>query len=221
VTREAGMNDRLISWLPPGASVEEVPLTTTTYFDDDDVRAALDGSSSAGKFRSLVVTSRRGAKYVELALRAAAPDVEVFSVGPTTTETLTSHGVHVRAQAESTAETLARHIARGPVLMLGAKTAREELASALRARGLEVVSIACYETIGLTLSSSDAQTVRDADVLFIGAPSAWAVARDFVANDTWVVIPGASTGAVVREDHRRVIDGWGPHLATRLADLSR
>jgi len=63
--------------------------------------------------------------------------------------------------------------------------------------------------------------VRDADVLFIGAPSAWAVARDFVANDTWVVIPGASTGAVVREDHRRVIDGWGPHLATRLADLSR
>jgi uroporphyrinogen-III synthase len=221
VTREAGRNEGLKAWTPPGASVDEVPLTTTTYFDDDDVRAALDGSSLVGNFRSLVVTSERGVKYVELALRAAALDAEVFSVGPTTTEQLTSYGVHVRAQGEGTAETLARHIARGPVLMLGAKTTSEGLATALRDKGLEVVSVACYETIGLSLTSSDAQTVRDADVLFIGAPSAWAVARDLVTDDTWVVVPGASTGAVVRADHRRVIEGWGPHLATRLAELSR
>jgi uroporphyrinogen-III synthase len=215
------MNEGLKAWSPTGATVEEVPLTTTTFFDDDDVRAALDGSSLSGKFRALVVTSERGAKYVELALRAAAPDVEVFSVGPSTSEKLTSYGVHVRAQGEGTAETLARHIARGPVLMLGAKVMRDELATALRAKGLEVESIACYETVGLSLTSSDAQTVRDADVLFIGAPSAWAVARDFVSDDTWVVVPGTSTGAVVRTDHDRVIEGWGPHLATRLAELSR
>ncbi len=221
VTREAGKNESLKAWLPTGATVEEVPLTTTTYFDDDDVRAALGGSSLSGRYRSLVVTSERGARYVELALRAAAPDVEVFSVGPTTSETLTSNGVHVRAQGEGTAGTLVRHIARGPVVLLGAKTMRDELATALRAKGLEVEMIACYETVGLSLTSSDAQTVRDADVLFIGAPSAWEVARDVVTDDTWVVVPGASTGAAVRADHDRVIEGWGPHLTTRLAELSR
>ncbi len=219
MTREAGTNVELTSWLPRGATVEEVPLTTTTYLDDDDVRAALDGSSLVGKFRALVVTSGRGAKYVELALRASAPDVEVFSVGPSTSAALSSHGVHVRAQGEGTAETLIRHIARGPVMMLGAKAMRDELTTALRAKGLEVEMIACYESVGLSLTPKDGQTVRDADVLFIGAPSAWAVAREVVADDTWVVVPGSSTGAAVRADHDRVIEGWGPHLATRLPEL--
>jgi uroporphyrinogen-III synthase len=220
VTREAGKNDPLLAWLPPEAAVIEVPLTTTTYFDLDAVRVALDESPGNGKYPSLVVTSERSADYVETALRASAPDVEIFSVGPTTASALGNRDVKVFAQGEGSADSLAPHIARGPVLMLGATSMREELGAALRAKGLEVVAIACYETVGAQLDQSDKETLRHADVLFIGAPSAWAVARENVGPDTWVVVPGASTGAVVRVDHPRVIEGWGPHLRTRLAELT-
>ena len=220
VTREAGKNDPLLAWLPPEATVTEVPLTTTTYFDLDDVSVALDESPGNGKYHSLVVTRERSADYVEMALRASAPDVEIFSVGPTTTTALESRHVKVFAQGDGSADSLAPRLARGPVLLLGATSMREELGAALRAKGLEVVAIACYETVGALLEKSGKETLRDADVLFIGAPSAWAVARENVGPDTWVVVPGASTGAVVRVEHPRVIEGWGPHLRTRLAELT-
>jgi uroporphyrinogen-III synthase len=220
LTREAGWNDSLKVWLPPGANVVDVPLTTTTYIDVDDVRAALERSRAHGMYRTLVVTSERSVRYVETALRSATLDAEVFAVGPTTSEALTELGVHVRAQGEGSSDTLAPLISRSPVLLLGAATMREGLAEALREKGLEVVTIACYETIGRSPSPSDAVTLRDADVLFIGAPSAWAVAREYVTSDAWVVVPGSSTAAAVRVDHPRVIEGWGPDLATRLAELS-
>jgi uroporphyrinogen-III synthase len=220
LTREAGWNDSLRAWLPPGANVIEVPLTMTTYIDVDDVRAALERSRAHGMYRSLVVTSERSARYVEIARRSSTLDVEVFGVGPSTTEALTDLGVHVRAQGEGSSDTLAPLISRSPVLLLGAATMRDGLTKALREKGLEVVTIACYETIGASLSPSDEVTLRDADVLFIGAPSAWAVAREYVRNDTWVVVPGSSTATDVRVDHPRVIEGWGPDLATRLAELS-
>jgi hypothetical protein len=70
------------------------------------------------------------------------------------------------------------------------------------------------------VSAVDAQRVRDADVVFIGAPSAWSVARELVADATWVVVPGSSTAADVRRDHDRVIEGWGADLRTRLAELA-
>lgn len=219
LTREAGRNVALRSWLPAGATVREVPLTTTNYFGVDDVRAALEGSRAHGMYRTLVVTSERSVGFVEAALKSSTLDVEVYSVGSTTSAALASLGVRIEAQGEGPADTLATHISRSPVLLLGAKAMREELATALRAKGLEVVTIACYETIGVSLSSSEAQTLRDADVLFIGAPSAWAIARDHVSNDAWVVVPGISTAAGVRADHPRVIEGWGPDLRTRLAEL--
>jgi len=220
VTREAGKNDPLRAWLPPEAAVTEVPLTTTTYFEPDAVRAVLEASPGQGRYRSLVVTSERSADYVEMALRASAPDVEVFSVGPTTANALESRDVRVHQQGEGSADSLAPDIARGPVLLLGASSMREELGAVLRAKGLEVVAIACYETVGAQLDPSEKESLRQADVLFVGAPSAWVVARENVAPDAWVVVPGASTGAVVRVDHRRVIEGWGPQLRTRLAELT-
>jgi hypothetical protein len=81
--------------------------------------------------------------------------------------------------------------------------------------------VACYETIGVTLGPSEQAALHSADVLFIGAPSAWAVARAYVTSDAWVVVPGPATGAEVRPEHARVIEGWGPHLRTDLAGLSR
>jgi uroporphyrinogen-III synthase len=220
VTREEGKNDALRAWLPPEAAVTEVPLTTTAYVALDDVRDTLERSLGHGTFRTLVVTSERSAGYVELALVASAPDVELYCVGPTTSSALVTRGLNVHVRGEGPAVSLAPKISRGPVLMLGATLMRDELASALRAKGLEVVKVACYETIGLTLDPSDIETVRHADVLLIGAPSAWEIACPFVNSDTWVVVPGPSTSAVVRVDHPRVIEGWGPQLRTQLGTLS-
>jgi uroporphyrinogen-III synthase len=220
VTREAGMNGSLIELLPPDAVVDEVPLTRTEYLDPDDVRSELAASSAYGTFVALVVTSERSVRYVDLAFAASSQDVEIYSVGPVTTDALVAHDIYVTRESDGTADTLAKHINTGPVLLLGARTMRTELASALRAKGLEVVSVACYETVGVDVSASDAQRVRDADVVFIGAPSAWSVARDLVTDATWVVVPGSSTAADVRRDHDRVIEGWGADLRTRLVDLA-
>jgi uroporphyrinogen-III synthase len=219
VTREAGRNDSLREWLPEGASVEEVPLTRTVFIDPDEVDKELKSSSAYGTFVALVLTSERAVAYVDVALAATSPNVDVLSVGPVTTAALADRGVGVTRESDGTADSLAPSIERGPVLLLGATFMRTELVSALRAKGLEVVTVACYETIGVDVSESDAQRVRDADVVFIGAPSAWSVARELVAETTWVVVPGASTGADVRKDHPRVIEGWGTDLRERLTDL--
>jgi uroporphyrinogen-III synthase len=221
LTREAGRNGSLREWLPAGASVEEVSLTTTVFIGADEVEKELRASSAYGTFGSLVLTSERSVPYVAVAFAASSPDVGVYSVGPVTTSALADRGVAVTRESDGTADTLAPFIASGPVLLLGATSTRTELASALRANGLEVVTVACYETIGVDVSESDAQRVRDADVVFIGAPSAWSIARELVATTTWVVVPGASTGADVRKDHARVIEGWGAGLRERLADLPR
>jgi len=220
VTREDGKNDTLMAWLPTGVTVDEVPLTTTLYFDPDDVRAVLATSTANGTFRSLVVTSERAADYVEIALHASTSDVEVFVVGPTTSSALSTRGIRVHVRGDGSADALAPHVSRGPVLVLGAQSMREELITILREKDLEVETIACYETVGLSLDSSDAATVRNADVIFIGAPSAWMVAREYVKSDAWVIVPGATTGATVRLDHPQVIEGWGPQLKARLAELS-
>jgi uroporphyrinogen-III synthase len=219
LTRERGANDTLLRWLPEGAQVREVPLTTTRYYDEDDVRDALSQSTTNGLFRSLVVTSERSAAYVASALAASTGDVHVFSVGPSTTIALSARGVAVHEQGDGSAMALARGIAHGPVLLLGAQVMREELAVALRANGLDVTIIACYETVALQPSHEEAATLRAADVIFVGAPSAWTVARAFVAPDAWIVVPGATTGAVVRAQHPRVIEGWGLSLRERLNNL--
>ncbi|MGB8197713.1 MAG: uroporphyrinogen-III synthase [Acidimicrobiales bacterium] len=220
VTREAGKNASLIDWLPSDAIITEVPLTTTEFRDDDEVRRELAASRSHGDFAALVLTSVRSVRYIDVALAASSPDVRVFSVGPATSGALVAHGVQVARESDGTAATLANYVDVGPVLLLGAAAMRPELASALRAKGIDVVSVACYETQGATLSESDERLVRDADVVFIGAPSAWSVARELVTPETWVVVPGASTASDVRRDHARVIEGWGPELCSRLVELS-
>ena len=220
MTREAGKNGSLIEWLPPEAIVAEVPLTRTEFKDHDEVRRELAVSASHVAFAALVLTSERSVPYVDVALAASSPDVPVFSVGPVTTRALVAHGVQVARESDGTAESLANYVDVGPVLLLGAATMRPGLASALRAKGIDVVSVACYETHAVTLSASDEQLVREADVVFIGAPSAWSVARELVTAATWIVVPGASTATEVRRDHVRVIEGWGPELRTRLVALS-
>jgi uroporphyrinogen-III synthase len=98
-------------------------------------------------------------------------------------------------------------------------TPRNELRASLDAKGIEVTALACYETSRAVLHASDEDTLRRGDVVFIGAPSAWSVAQGFVRADAWVVVPGATTGNVVRQSHELVLEGWGPELRARLATL--
>ncbi|MGC2485098.1 MAG: uroporphyrinogen-III synthase [Acidimicrobiales bacterium] len=218
VTRERGHNAELISWLPDNTMVSEVPLTTTRYFDSNEVRDALSASSRYGQFRALVVTSARSALYVALAREALAPGARVLTVGTATARALEEE-VDVDVTGDAGAEELAEEISAGPVLVLGAASMREGLRDGLVARGVEVEHLACYETVRAELTPGEELDLREADVAFIGAPSAWRVAAEYVDPACWVVVPGASTASVVAAHHVRVIEGWTREITNRLAAL--
>ena len=219
VTRERGHNAELISWLPDEVTVSEVPLTTTRYFDSSEVHSALSASANFGQFRALVVTSARSALYVALAREALAPGARVMTVGTATARALEEEDVVVDLTGEGGAGDLAEEISAGPVLLLGAAGMRDELRKALVVRGIEVEHLACYETVPANLTPSDETSLREADVAFIGAPSAWRVAAAFIEPACWVVVPGPSTADVVALEHARVIEGWSAEIAKRLVAL--
>jgi uroporphyrinogen-III synthase len=219
VTREAGYNDALTSWLPEGVTVNEVPVTTTRFYDGDEVLTTLRASEHYGSFRALFVTSARSALYVALAREGLRDGGSVLSVGSSTARALESEDVEVAVVGEGGALDLAPTITEGPVLLLGAASMRDELSEALKDRGVEVTTLACYETLPAVLTSDDEGFLRDADVVFIGAPSAWLVAKTFVSATAWVVVPGATTAQAVRRQHERVIEGWGPELREHLLGL--
>lgn len=219
VTRERGHNDSLTSWLPDGATVREVPLTTTRFFDSDEVMSVLRESHYFGQFRYLVVTSARSALYASLAKEALGLHGAVLVVGTATAHALEEESIDVGVVGEGGAKDLAPTISEGPVLLLGAASMRDELAQALLTRGLVVETLACYETLPADLSQADQATLTGADVVFIGAPSAWSVAEDFVSVQTLVIVPGSTTAAVVQRSHPRVFEGWGPQLREVLESL--
>jgi uroporphyrinogen-III synthase len=216
VTRERGQNDSLIAWLPEGAEVREVPLTATRFFESDEVMSVLRESHFFGQFHYLVVTSARSALYASLAREALALNGTVLVVGTATAHALEEENVEVGVIGDGGAAELAPSIDEGPVLLLGAASMRDELATELLSRGIAVETLACYETVPADLSGADEATLRDADVIFIGAPSAWLVAGDFVGEEALVVVPGATTAAVVQRHHARVLEGWGPQLREHL-----
>ena len=220
LTREVGHNDSLRAWLGDGLVVREVPLTETHFLDPSSVAHSVASLEDYGRFESLVITSARTSLYVDLARAALANDADIFSVGAATTQVLVHHGLTPRAQSPSRALDLSPLITRGPVLFLGASDAREELADDLGSRGLGVSLVACYETRPAALRAEDRDVLEVADVVLIGAPSAWSVARELVAASTWVIVPGVTTGEVVRRDHQRVLEGWGPALGDVVRSLA-
>jgi uroporphyrinogen-III synthase len=219
LTRESGYNGALRTFTPPSALVYEVPLTTTIYRPLTEVESELEGSGYFRAFWSLVVTSARSGDYVESAMRALHKGAAVFSVGRATTRLLVSHDIVVTGESELTALDLAPFVRRGPVLQLGALAVRDELSRALADRGLVVYHVACYETVAMELTTLQRETLASADVIFIGAPSAWDVARDYVSPEAWVVVPGPTTGEKVRASHEQVLEGWEPAIRDVLATL--
>lgn len=218
-TRESGHNGALRSFTPPSAIIDEVPLTQTLYRPLTEVAEELQAGEYYRTFWSLVVTSPRSGDYVEEAMRAVRKGAAVFSVGRATTRLLVSHDIAVTGESESTSLDLAPLVRRGPVLLLGAVSMREELGRALEERGLVVVRVACYETAPMSLTTMQRETLASADVVFIGAPSAWDVAKDYVSRAAWVVVPGPTTGEAVRVNHHQVLEGWEPAMSDVLATL--
>jgi uroporphyrinogen-III synthase len=167
----------------------------------------------------LVVTSRRTADYIHAALGAMAEGADLLTVGTKTTHSLRDRGVEVSAEATSSALELDGLISQGPVLLLGAQQMREELSAELHRRQISVTKVACYETLAVDLTDEQIALLGDADVVLIGAPSAWSVARDYINEKTWVAVPGATTKEVVAQTHERVLEAWGPSLGEALRAL--
>ena len=217
VTREAGRGAAVRSWLPVDAEVVEVPLTVTHYEEPDTLLRAARDLPHAGTYAVLAVTSARAADAAALVRPAVAPDSVVASVGPATSAALRARGLVVGVEGTGGAAELADVIERGPVLVLAARDAREELVARLMVRRLAVERLACYETRPREPDASGVAALASADVVLVGAPSAWAVARAHVGESAWVVVPGATTARAVSADHSRVLEGWDSTLRERLA----
>lgn len=216
VTREAGRNAELVEWIGDAADVVEAPLTSTELRDVDEVSREIAAGAPYG---SLVVTSSRAAPYLAAALAALAPRAPVYAVGPATADALRAAGVEVAVVGDGGAASLAGAVEGSPVLMVGAREAREELPAALRARGLVVTRVAAYDTVAAAVDDGAAWALARADVVVIAAPSAWGVARRYVGSAAWVVVPGETTAEAVRRDHARVVVAWGEGLGDVIADL--
>ncbi len=219
LTREVGFNDQVRGWIGREIDVVEAPLTTTIFHDVEDVRRDIAATSLVGRFRALAVTSVRTRAYIAPALAALAEGAGVYSVGVATTHMLEEEGVVVAGVAASRAQDLAALIDEGPVLHVCARDARPELSTALAAKRVDVVPVVAYETVEVPVSDDVAWLLARADVIVIGAPSSWSVARTYVSSSSWVVVPGATTAAEVKRDHARVIEAWGPELGNVLATL--
>ncbi|HET8990931.1 MAG TPA: uroporphyrinogen-III synthase [Acidimicrobiales bacterium] len=211
VTREGGRNDATRAWLPAGWSITEVPATTTRYEEAATVNAA---AAKGGPYRWVVVTSARAARYA-----GAAPGARVAAVGPVTARALEERRTACAVVGDAGALALAAAIDEGPVLVLAARGGRRELVEALGARGLDPVVVECYETVPVTLGARERALLEAADVVVVGAPSAWAVVAGAVAPGAWVVVPGETTRSAVAQDHARVLVAWGPGATGTLAAL--
>jgi uroporphyrinogen-III synthase len=209
LTRERGHNEELRHLIGARADVLELPLTATHFRSLHEVDDEIHSLTHFGHFRSLVVTSARCDRYVAFARDALFEVHEVFSVGAATTATLERSGLAVTHESSGTALDLADLISEGPVLLLGAAGGRVELSEVLARRFLHPRLVECYSTVDVTLDEGEKEQLRNADVVFIGAPSAWRVARALVSPHVWVLVPGSTTLDVVKEGHERVLVGWG------------
>ncbi len=209
LTRERGHNEELRQLIGDRADVIELPLTATHFRPWRDVDRDLRSLGPYGEFRSLVVTSARCERYLAITRDACISRPDVFCVGPATSAVLARLGLTVTRESSTTARDLAEFITEDPILMLAAAGGRLDLSQALTDRLRHPYRVECYSTVSVDLHEREKEQLRQAHVVFIGAPSAWRVARTIVEDRAWILVPGATTLAVVRSDHQRVLVGWG------------
>jgi uroporphyrinogen-III synthase len=217
LTREQGLNEALRALIPTGADIREVPITTTDFFASEMVALAL---STIAVIDTIAITSARAARYVPLAL-SRWREASVYCVGDATAAALRELGVEPVWAGKAGAAEMATAITHGPVLFLGAEETRDELAQGLAARGVGLEAVACYRTVLRALTTQEREILAHAQVLFVGAPSAWTAVQGLVSPETVVVTSGETTGSLVRGTHPTVFVGWGEETRILLAELAK
>jgi uroporphyrinogen-III synthase len=214
LTREPPRNDPLAADLRGLAEVAEVPLTSTAYRSEQAVAHEL-ASIAREPAACVVVTSARAARFAGLALSAARADAPVVVVGDQSASAVRSvvgqaHRVIVAPGRSATS--VARCVEGGPALALSAARPRHELDDELAHRGIALLRVTCYETVTARLDIEQRELLAEADVVVVGAPSAWEVARGVIARGATVVALGATTTRAVAQDHDHVVDGGADAL---------
>lgn len=211
LTREAPRNNALLLRLENLCDVAEVPLTLTRMVDAEAFEAALSAIDITPQ--TVVVTSARAARAAAQ-LYQTFSDVSVVAVGGTTKQALEGLGLTKIAIApEESATSVASMPLVGPVVSVGAKVPRPELADSLTAAGITHRHLVAYETIERQLSSDESERLASSDVVVIAAPSAWRVAAPHVRAATLVVAIGSTTAGEVRKSHNKVV------IASRVDDI--
>lgn len=211
VPRPAGRGTDLADLLTEqGAEPVAVPLISVV----PEVSAELDlavRELSAGAFTWLAVTS--AAAVASLVRRARAlgtdclipPSTRVAAVGPGTARSLGQAGVRVDLLPDGpgSAETLLRSwpdpVPGDRVLLPQSRIARPRLADGLRAKGLDVLTVAAYRTIpcppGAAITTELA--AGGFDVVLLTSPSTVA-ALPAVHPGTVIAVIGSTTEAAAR-----------------------
>lgn len=206
LTREPPFNDELRDALSSTVRITEIPLTRTVYCSHTIIVDELASHPRRDTFATLAITSARAAQYLECALAFAADDAVVAVLGRATMNAVLAAGAVsadrvVALAQEENAAALGALIERGPVLALSANNPRPELRTAVLAKGLVFDEVVCYSTQSVELTKSERRGLRRAQVVVIGAPSAWNVARHEVSPHAVVVTWGETTASAVRADH--------------------
>ena len=214
LTREATLNDALRVYLPEAVNVVEVPATTTNFRDVDTFCDALRAVLVETTPTWLVLTSARAAPYGARAVALLGADLRVACVGAATARAVRDAGVQVDLEGRSGARELAT-LLDGVVLVVGAFEPFGELEAYLGERAITNLSVPCYETVARQLSPSEQLAIASANIIFVGAPSAWRVVEPWLVDTALVVVPGATTAAQVGARFE-VMEGWNYQLASRL-----
>jgi uroporphyrinogen-III synthase len=161
VTRELARRGRTAAAVPVG-EVRDVP---------DDVVAAAVGELIS--YRWVACTSAHAARRLGALATPWPTTVRVAAVAEATASVVRAVVGRCDAFApDGTAASLASVLDAGPVLFLAAATAREDLPSGLRARGIEVTTVVCYGVEPRRLGPADATLVARAHVLVAMSPRA-------------------------------------------------
>jgi uroporphyrinogen-III synthase len=198
LTREHGFNASLYELVPANATVVEVPLTRT-------VTLTVDAAALAEP--DVIVVSSVRACDVALEIITRWPSATVRAVGPKTAAALSDRGV-TAAVCDGVREAVRVHVP-AHVAVIGARTSTlDDVAPEDIPLGVFIDTIAAYDTVALELDDAATAQLHDCDVVFIGAPSAWHVAREWVRESALVIVPGSTTAEAVSRDHARLVVGW-------------
>jgi uroporphyrinogen III methyltransferase/synthase len=224
----------------------EVLLCPVVGFSDADDFGPLDGAlRSLGNFDWILFTSANAVRFFCKRCRALGLDLGgsqsprpmVASVGPATAQVAMEEGLRVdhvasRHNGKALAEELWGAVTGRKVLLPRSDRAGDELPTALRSAGAEVVEVVAYRTTGPSPSGSDVlECIRagKVDVLTFASPSAFHNFGDAVGTDvlgelaahaTFAAI-GPTTAGAIREAGLRVgieaAEGTAAGFATAIA----